>query len=234
MEGVTIVIQGRLKGELIHQWISCYQDWNVVLSTWNDENIQGFVFPKNWVVLLMPKPERYGNIHNLDLQVTSTLNGLKYVKTPYTIKVRGDEFYLNLHRFVKEMKLKSEQILCGNIFYRALHPNTFYHISDHFLGGTTENLGDMFTNTFRLLSQGFRFPAELPITHSAEPYLGWAFVQEKERIPLSDIGNYLKDEISHPLCERWFDTFDVEKFTEYTVTRGGNHYSSKCNCDTNF
>jgi hypothetical protein len=234
MEDVTILIQGRINPEFIKMWINEYESWNVILSTWNYENVDGLEFPKNWIVLLMPKPERYGDVGNLDLQLTSTLNGLYYVKTKYVIKVRGDEFFYNLYRFVREIKLKSEQIIFGDIFYRALEKDTHYHISDHIIGGSLDNVKDMFENTQILLSNNFKFPRNFPITHIPEPYLGFGFIQFKEKIPISNIEIYLDDKISMPLCEKWYDTFAIEKFGSFFVRRGVETHSSRCKCDKNF
>lgn len=234
MEDVTIVIQGRLKSEHIHKWIKEYADWNVIVSTWNDANIDGLEFPPSWKVLLMPKPQRYGEIGNLDYQVTSTLNGLQYVKTTYCIKARGDEFFLNLHKFVKEIKLKPQQIICGDIFYRAEYPDTHYHISDHLLGSTTYNIRDMFSNTEKLLKQGFRIPKEYAVTHSPESHLGFSFVQLRENIDLKNIEEYLNDKVSIPLSEKWFDVFNIERFQNFTVSMRGEFHSGRCSCPYHF
>lgn len=234
MKDVTIVIQGRVRNDFLVKWVKEYSDWNVILSTWNDSNIGGIEFPESWRILMFPKPPRYGGVGNLDYQIDSTLNGLKYVETDYCIKARGDEFFLNLYRFVKDLKLKPEQIICGDVFYRALENNTFFHIGDHLIGGTTENMKIMFENTKRLLKGGFRFPHEFPITHVPEPYLGFGFVQEKEKIDLDKIYHYLTNEISQPLCEKWFDSFHLEKFEEFIITRGAETLSSRYNCSPKF
>jgi len=41
MEDVTIVIQGRINREFIEMWTKEYESWNVILSTWNYENVDG-------------------------------------------------------------------------------------------------------------------------------------------------------------------------------------------------
>ena len=83
---LTILIQGRCEIEQIKRWIENYKDINIILSTWDDSNLN-LEFPSNWIVIQSPYKDRYAtNCRNIDLQVESTLAGLQFVKTKYTIK----------------------------------------------------------------------------------------------------------------------------------------------------
>jgi hypothetical protein len=98
-EDVTILIQGRINVKHIDKWVHKYKDWNVIISTWNEYDLNVIKIPPKWTVLMFPKPnKRFFNVGNLDLQILSTLNGLRYVETPYTIKARGDEFFSKIGR----------------------------------------------------------------------------------------------------------------------------------------
>lgn len=72
-------------------------------------------------------------------QVKSIYEGLKLVKTPYVLKVRADYWVGNLDPFVKKMSDYPDKYVTNNMYFR---PDTFakYHISDHMVGGKTEDM----------------------------------------------------------------------------------------------
>jgi hypothetical protein len=82
--------------------------------------------------------------------VNSTLEGLKKSNTKYSIKVRADEYYENWGPFIDKMTNEPTKILTNNVFFRKVERYPF-HISDHIIGGLTENLLTMFRNTKRSL-----------------------------------------------------------------------------------
>ena len=101
---LTILIQGRCEAEQLQLWIDNYSDWNVIVSTWDDYNLN-LNFPNNWNIIKSEYPIRFCDMQNIDLQLVSTLNGLKEVQTDYVIKVRGDEFFSNLHLVYNKMTM---------------------------------------------------------------------------------------------------------------------------------
>jgi hypothetical protein len=235
MEDVTIVIQGRINPQVLLGWVHHYPDWKVIISTWITEDLQNIEFPQHWMVLKMPKIDDTLGYGNLYLQVKSTLNGLFYVNTPYCVKVRGDEFYGNLPHMINEMKLNQSRIYCSTIFFRALHPNCAFHISDHIFVGTTDNMKIMFENSKQLMEKSFRFPKGSDIRDTPEPYLGFGFIQKKENILLEKVESLLHSPQTYQsMTLKWFGVFPLELLEPYTVSVRGIQYNLRCNGQGNF
>ena len=55
---LTILIQGRCEIEQIKRWIENYIDINIILSTWDDVNLN-LECPSNWIVIQSPYKDRY-------------------------------------------------------------------------------------------------------------------------------------------------------------------------------
>ena len=235
MEDVTIILQGKTSFEGLDAWTKNGKDLKIVLSTWIDVPIEKFEIPEKWTVIKSPYPERYGGINNLDYQITSTLNGLKHVNTEYCIKMRADEYFSDVWRLVREMKLKHEKILSANIFFKAYGPFMIpYHIGDHFLAGKTENVKLLFENAYSLMKNGFKFPEKYSMTHNPEPYLGFAYIQNKEQIDLTNLEPYLENSISAELVDKYFEDFDIGRLRPYFITYRGEIYTNKCDGGVNF
>ena len=145
MEDVTVIIQGRLLPECYEFWINNYKDCPVILSTWVDTEIDFKNLPENFTVLLSPYPFDFG-AQNLNLQLISTLTALKRVETKYVIKLRGDEYYSNLQYIRNSILVETHKIHTSPIFLRAWE-YAEYHISDHIIAGTLENMLVMFGET---------------------------------------------------------------------------------------
>jgi len=82
----------------------------------------------------------------MNYQFVSTINGLNNVSTKYVVKVRGDEYYSNID-FIRDLvESNPSKIWTVPVFFR--HGTDFpYHISDHLIAATTENLKFMFGAT---------------------------------------------------------------------------------------
>ena len=142
MEDVTIIIQGKLDKESYDFYISKYFNCPVIISTWIANDIDFSNLPKNFKVILSPIPSESGD-QNLNYQIVSTLNGLDMVKTKYAIKVRGDEYWSYPENILEFLKKEPEKLHCSSVFFRAWQYSE-YHMSDHIIAGTTENLLTLF------------------------------------------------------------------------------------------
>jgi hypothetical protein len=135
----SLLIQGRTDLECLEKNVQNCCDIPVVISTWEDNNmVDSF---KDQLVLKNKIPEDKG-IENFILQLISTIEGLKKIKTSHVIKVRGDEFF-HYSKLIEHMKNNSDLIFTAPIFFR---PFSFipYHISDHLIAGRTDYLLKMF------------------------------------------------------------------------------------------
>lgn len=66
--------------------------------------------------------------------------------------MRADEYYYRLDKIILKIKENSDKIITSNIFFRK-EKMYKYHISDHIIGGETENIRKMFNNTKTFLEE---------------------------------------------------------------------------------
>lgn len=233
MKDITIIIQGKIDIPQLNRWILEYPNWNIIISTWSTQNLTDIKIPEKWSLLQFPLPENTVDIATLQWQLESTINAFQYVKTPYLVKARGDEFYSNLYRFAKEIIIKNTQIICSDIFYRGLEKN-YFHISDHLMGGTSENIMALFKNTHKQVIDGWKIDDQFPQKHNPEPYLGFGFISYMEKIDKHEHKHFFNQEKSYPLVEKYFDSFPVEKLAPFHVRYGPKSFTSKYDCTSNF
>jgi hypothetical protein len=209
IKDLTILIQGRCEQEQMQLWIDNYSDCNVIVSTWIDYDLN-LNFPNNWKIIKSEYPKRFADIQNIDLQVISTLSGLKEVQTDYVIKVRGDEFFSNLYLVYNRMKEVHPKVLVSSIFFRRLGMY-LYHISDHIICSTTENLNIMFEKTYDLLVNNIKF------NDTPESHLGFSFISGKENWDLYEIEKYKS--INDDMIRKWYSIFEISKLKPYIITQ---------------
>ena len=160
-DDVTIVMQGPLKNAarkiaagLRH--IEDYQKYagHVVMSTWNhyDTKPSKRMLKRlnvKYVEDDISKYKNYYNDSNISYQIITSLNGLSLSQTKYTIKVRCDEYYTDMSKFIEVMKSSPTKLTTSNFLFvndewQQLHP------SDHVMGGLTENIKGMFSEAFKI------------------------------------------------------------------------------------
>ena len=145
MEDCTIIIQGKIEQECYDFYKTKYRNCPVIISTWVDTKIDYSELPKNFKLLIAPPPIESGD-QNINYQLVSTLNALDLVKTKYVIKMRGDEYWSYPENIYESIKLEPNKLHCSSVFFRAWQ-YCEYHMSDHIISGTTENLTTLFTAT---------------------------------------------------------------------------------------
>lgn len=152
MKNVTILLQGKILQDSVDFLVKNYPHANVVISTWFGTDVDFSNLPETYNVVLTKIPSEGGH-QNINYQVLSTLKGLQFIKTDYVIKLRGDEYYSNLDYVAYEVAMNPNKIHCSPIFFR--HWSFMeYHISDHIIAGTIENLKLMFESTKFNLDNG--------------------------------------------------------------------------------
>ena len=180
----TILLQGRIEPKAMDFWANNLPNSKIVVSVWDDD-IQ-YDFPEDWNVVVNKKPVERIGFGNFDLQLLSTLEGLKTIHTQWVIKMRCDEYYSNLSFIVDKMVSEPDKIMCGSLFFKevGMHP---FAISDHIIGGKTDNIKLMFQSAYENIKNGFW---KLPIPESQ---LGFGYLWERDseiREKVSDISIY--------------------------------------------
>jgi len=145
MEDCTIIIQGKLDLESYEHYTNKFVNCPVIISTWAGTTIDFSNLPKNFKVIISPLPLESGD-QNINYQVVSTLNALEFVKTKYCIKVRGDEFWTYPENIYQAIISQPDKLHCSSVFFRAWQ-YAEYHMSDHIIASTTDNLKLLFIST---------------------------------------------------------------------------------------
>lgn len=138
MEDVTIIIQGKLEQDCYDFYIKKYDNCKVIISTWVGCGIDFSNLPKNFKVILSPVPSESGD-QNINYQIVSTITALEMITTKYVIKMRGDEYWSYPENIYESIKSSPEKLWTSSVFFRAWQ-YAEYHISDHIIAGTLENL----------------------------------------------------------------------------------------------
>ena len=180
----TILLQGVINPKTFNLWIKNYSDYKVVVSIWEDENLNDYVIPNNWKIVKNKYPlVRFWRGANLDYQIITTLAGLNEVSDKWVIKMRTDEYYSNLDKVFTKMKRNPEKIVSSSMFFRKYGMYKF-HCSDKLLGGATDNLIGMYESTLQNL--------EIKLWNETIPeaQLGLGYVMLKDvDININDINN---------------------------------------------
>lgn len=142
MEDVTIIVQGLLEQDCYDFYLKNYKNCKVIISTWSNTKINFSNLPNNFTVLLSKLPTKAGQ-QNINYQLVSTIQALKYVDTKYVIKTRGDEYWSNFEYAISSLMLDDSKLYTSSIWFRHFLFMA-YHISDHLICGTTDNLKKMF------------------------------------------------------------------------------------------
>jgi hypothetical protein len=211
MKNVTILLQGKILQDSLDFLIKNYPTANVVVSTWVGTDLDISNIPQSYNVVLSKLPENGGD-QNINYQILSTLNGLRFVETDYVIKIRGDEYFSNLEYIAYEIAMNPTKIHCSPIFFR--HWSFMkYHISDHIIAGTTDNVRLMFEKT--------KFNIENELVHhtvNGKPHRFWEpeinltrsylMAKEPERWDVVDGRELMVDN---------FEILDIEKLHPYKI-----------------
>lgn len=87
-----------------------------------------FLYDTDWPSTINNDQNRYAHFFSVYL-------ALQACKSPYTIKMRSDEFYSNLEPFINAIIENKSKIVTNDVFFR--NAKIPFHPSDHLLGGPT-------------------------------------------------------------------------------------------------
>jgi hypothetical protein len=200
---VGIVVQGPIRHEngftlqTIKMYLLNFPDTQVVLSTWDGEDIEAFQLiatkNSNFHIVSQKKPQN-PSVSNINLQISSTLAGLeklKTLKTKYAIKTRTDQCMFDSQAIVKLIHrykiYPSEQrimiLSLGSFLFRP------YGASDFFQFGLIKLLEEYWSlpHDSRLPSEVFVFTKTSSLRDFAtnelcEVYLATNYLRSKGEI----------------------------------------------------
>lgn len=126
---------------------------NVIISCWQEDSIPN-VYPSNIIFIQSPLPSSTGT-DNRNLQIISSLKGLKYSQTEYAIKMRNDQKYdlksmeimYNFFNSNKEIdsNFDNDQSPINKILVAGVFAPLPFHPRDHIFWGNRKDLIKLFS-----------------------------------------------------------------------------------------
>lgn len=204
-KSVTFIVQGSLTEEALRGIYNYKKLGRVIVSCWDVDPKHVIDRVPNDVELIVNKLKENDsyNFQNIKYHLESTINGLKRVTTPFAVKVRGDEYFTDLRRFVASVYFHPTKLTVCNFFFRK---SVLFHPSDHMFGGSTKTLTDMFLNSKKMLA-GYKKNQNVEVEElglskkytfkwlTAEMTFCLSYLKTKGIDVLSDIKNMTIDEI---------------------------------------
>ena len=146
---IDIVIQGpytEFTDEVIDLYLKIDLIDNIIISCWDVDKIEEYKSDRVKFVRNSVYPS-YSGVGNVNMQLTTSLNGVKASKAKYIIKMRSDQKFNhqgmdNMINYFIENKKKETIFICGNIFAHLFHPR------DHVFMGYKEDMINLFDIPF--------------------------------------------------------------------------------------
>lgn len=142
---VTIILKGKIHSD-INKVLKYYKSISdqVIISTWKDQSVEYVIDFENTKyvdhIIESEYPLEKNNsmkpYYSLLCQTHNILEALKIAKNDLIIILRLDEYYHNLHLFIKKFKNEPDKLITGNTYFRpadALDGMGVLHPSDHII-----------------------------------------------------------------------------------------------------
>ncbi len=156
---ISVVVQGPIDKDYTSRCLKSIRKYLpesiIILSTWEGSNVEGL----DYDILVLNKDPGYTYVqdpqktepqslilNNVNRQIISTINGLKKVKTPYSLKLRTDfeirgtgflKYFDKYKNTTEEMKVFKKRIVS---FCQCFSDRTPFHPCDFIFFGLTSDL----------------------------------------------------------------------------------------------
>lgn len=125
---------------------------SVIISTWEEDHV---VSDNARIIIVKTKKPENNDIGNMNLQIVSTMEGLKLTKSHLVLKIRSDEFItqpsmMKLYQFVcsninnTNIEYFDGTRRLGNLFVLSIHNEIPFHPRDHIFCGYREDMIKLF------------------------------------------------------------------------------------------
>lgn len=146
---IDIVLQGphtEFVDEIIDSYLKIDSIKNIIVSCWDSDKVQEYTSDRVKFVRNSNYPS-YSGVLNVNLQLTTSLNGVRASDSEYVIKMRSDQKFnhqgmVNMVNYFIANKQKDKIFICGNFFRHLFHPR------DHVFMGYKEDLINLFDIPF--------------------------------------------------------------------------------------
>ena len=145
----TVVIQGPFKeysNKVVKSFLNAPFIQEVIVSCWDEDNTDSLSSIEDSRIKLVKtqKPSNPGT-DNRNLQIVSSIEGIKRSTSKVTIKSRSDQVYTDeslvlMDQYYKQTKVAGDK----RIFVSGIYANLLYHPCDHIFWGETADLIHLF------------------------------------------------------------------------------------------
>jgi hypothetical protein len=205
-----IVIQGPLT--FYKEIVECYKHIpNIVISTWDDENIEhiNYIKNNNIPIVLSTKPTIPGYL-NINMQTISTMRGIHYleqIKVTEILKIRTDIITTNIDKLLSLLKGKPLALLgiCKpNIrpleYYLEYNHNSFDFPINLMEYGNLENIKNLFNF---IIEDNIPIPPESLLSYNYFKSNNLEFKLDYDHFIKNNIYFYLNDCLHHNIDFLW-------------------------------
>jgi hypothetical protein len=218
IELMDIVVQGAyddFTSTIVESYLKLPFVNNIVISCWRGNVVAKSIFDNSQVSVVFNKYPFQNGTDNRNLQIVSSLGGVKKITTKHSAKMRSDQLYsydsmIQMYEFYMANK-KTHQL-----FVAGMYPALLFHPRDHIFWGETQDLLKMFdapleynglTDRVRIDKQNLaKF---YPFFSRAETYIGAHYCSnfdERIKYILIQPEKYLYD--GAPL---WHDAYNISQ-----------------------
>lgn len=200
----TLVFQGPLHKNFIYGLLNNYKEYtdHIVISHWDTDDTELLEYLDEAGISYVKVTNTFKKIYleynnqNVAYQVQTSLAGIKKASTPYTLKMRTDQWFGNLVPFFEAVRANQDKYVCANLHFR---PDGLvkYHPSDKLIGSRTERMYETFVIAQRRLT-------EQPMALMAGAYMFTddRFIVTEEEL-LTDLGFYSYTNINRTLVTQY-------------------------------
>lgn len=142
---IDIILQGKYD-EVTDEIINSYLDIpflnNLIVSCWTKDKEEIKDFNDKVKFIRNEYPKTFGT-ENRNLQIVSSLEGIKRSSTDISVKMRSDQKY-TYNSIVNMMDFYLKNRKDKKLFVAGMYPNLLFHPRDHIFWGKTEDLYNLF------------------------------------------------------------------------------------------
>lgn len=146
---IDVVLQGPYTGftdEVIESYLNIKCIGKIIVSCWDKDKKQEYESDRVKFVRNDVYPS-YPGVLNVNMQLITSLNGVKASDAKYVMKMRSDQKVnhqgmINMFNYFLDNKEKEKIYICGNIFTYLFHPR------DHIFMGHKEDMINLFDIPF--------------------------------------------------------------------------------------
>ena len=146
-DSMDIVLQGKYDydtDEIITEYLKLPWVNNIIVSCWEDDATHNTIHNNRRVKFVRSKYPSSPGTDNRNLQIVSSLAGMKQVTTEFAAKMRSDQLYdaASMNRMYEWMKKKHK---ANQIFVAGMYIRLLFHPRDHIFWGKTSDLINLFS-----------------------------------------------------------------------------------------